>query len=396
MTTDTFSAGARWRSLIAVTSSAMTVGLVIGLAAPLIALVLERRGVDTVLNGFNAAMPAIAIFLAGPLVPRIIARVGAFPTMVTGALLTSAMLALFPVFDSVTAWFVLRFVLGLGGSLHWITSETWINTLATEETRGRAVALYATLWGLGVAIGPQVLRLTGTEGALPFLFGAGLTALATLPLFLARGLAPRLAHEAPGGHLFAHVFRQAPMVLGAAFVCGFAETSAGGLLPLFALRIGFDEGGAVLMLSLAALGGVGLQPVIGWLADRMDRRRLLGANTLVGLACALALPAVAGNPWLLWPILFVLGGSVAAYYTLGLILLGQRFGGAEIAGANTAFIMAYTLGMVIGPTAAGAAMDAWNPHGLLAALAFVFASYYVLCMFAKRPAHHGPAHHGMD
>ena len=57
------SPGARRASLAAIIASTFGVGINLGILTPLVALILERDGVDTTLIGLNAAMPALAILL---------------------------------------------------------------------------------------------------------------------------------------------------------------------------------------------------------------------------------------------------------------------------------------------------------------------------------------------
>jgi len=48
--------------------------------------------------------------------------------------------------------------------------------------------------------------------------------------------------------------------------------------------------------------------------------------------------------------------------------LGEQFPAAELAAANTVFVMVYCAGGVIGPSLGGFAMDHWPQAGLLAIL----------------------------
>jgi predicted MFS family arabinose efflux permease len=89
----------------------------------------------------------------------------------------------------------------------------------------------------------------------------------------------------------------------------------------------------------------------------------------VGVAGAAATPFLIRLPWAIYPMLFVWGGTVFGIYTIGLTLLGQRFQGPELAGANAAYVMLYALGLLAGPPLEGVALDWWNPHGLMAVLA---------------------------
>jgi MFS family permease len=89
------------------------------------------------------------------------------------------------------------------------------------------------------------------------------------------------------------------------------------------------------------------------------------------------LPLISGSTPALYATMVILGGAVAGFYTLGLTLTGEASTtrNADMISLNTVFIMAYTTGMVIGPVAAGAGMDAWPPHGLMIVLTVLFASF---------------------
>lgn len=368
--------GDRWRSLAIVAAAAMAAGFSVGISVPLLALLMEERGWSATVNGLNAAMPAVAILMLGRTIPGLAARLGAVRAMAAGIVIASGLLLLFPLLDHVAAWFLLRFGLGYGIALAWVVSETWINRIATERTRGRMVAIYAILWSGGIALGPQVLNLVGTAGFLPFAAAGGVLALALVPLLFAGRLAPALDGQEELGH--AHLGRLwslASIALTAAFVAGFAELGAFALFPLWAGEMGFDRAGAVGVLSVFSIGGLLMQFPIGWLADRVDRERLLIACGAVAFVGPALLPLLVGTPLLFWPVVFVSGSSVMGFYTLGLTILGQRFPPEELAAGNVVFVAAYMAGGIAGPAFGGLAFDLWTPHGLPALLAAVFLAF---------------------
>ena len=86
---------------------------------------------------------------------------------------------------------------------------------------------------------------------------------------------------------------------------------------------------------------------------------------------------------LIWPLIFVWGGICSGLYTLGLILIGHQFGSKDLAAASTMIAMAYTLGMIMGPAISGAAMDVWNPHGMLISLGSTAMLYLILVYCLK-------------
>jgi MFS family permease len=374
-----FGRAERWRSLIAVIASVFGVGVSFGALVPLIALILERRGVDAAVIGLNSAMFPLAVLLFTPHLPHVAARLGTMPSMLLGLAVTVGAVLLLPVLPQLWAWFALRFIIGAGVALHWLVSETWMNLVATERNRGTIMGVYATVLAGGFALGPVLLQVTGIEGWYPFLFAAAAIAASALPLLLGIGLAPPLsAHR---GRSMWRMLRLAPVAMAAALAGGLTDAAAFVLLPLYGLRVGFEESTAVLLLTVFTAGNLVLQIPIGWLADRVPRRRVLMGCAGVGVVGAALLPATLGSPALLWALLFIWGGTIFAFYTVGLSLLGQSFPAGQFAAANASFIVLYELGSVTGPVIGGAAMDVMGPHGMLvmvggAALGFLLVAAF--------------------
>ena len=371
MSAESLSLSERRLSLAAVIASFAAVGLMWGLTLPLLALILERDGVDTALIGLNAAVASLAILLGGPFMPRIIHAVGLLPSLYIGIATAAGAILLMAVFPGLGPWFLLRFVFGLGVGLYWVGSETWLNTVAREENRGRVMGAYMTALMAGLTGGPLIIAATGIDGILPFLIGAGLMAASAVPLVLARRLAPSIPPTRP--IRLRQVVLLAPTVMAAIAAAGFTDMAIITLYPLYALRSGFGQDAAVVMLTVYFAGSLALQLPIGWLADHLDRRRILMLCAGVGVVGPLMLPFVLHIEVLLWPLLFLWGGAVVGLYTVGLILLGQSFPAAHLARAVAVFIMFYTTGNVIGPVVAGGAMEVAGPSGLLFVLAAVCA-----------------------
>ena len=367
----------RRRALTALLASSLGVGVMFGTTMPLLALLLEQRGTSALLIGLNSATATLAILLCGSFFPLIIRRLGVLNTMYASIAGGVVILLLLAAFDSLAAWFVLRFFLGLCIGLAWITSESWINAVATRANRGKVLGLYVAFLASGFTTGPLIISVVGTEGMTPFLVAAGALLLAGVPLPFARRAIPPAPRREPANILRFLVF--APTVMLAAVISGFSDTTAFALLPLYALRIGFEEQMAVILLSVFLAGNLALQFPLGWLADRVNKRALLVGCTAIGVAGPVLLP-FAIETVLIWPLLLVWGGVVMGIYTVGLCLLAERFPDDQLAAANTAFVMLYSLGSVIGPTLGGSAMDIWDPHGLMVVLAVACAIYLLVAL----------------
>jgi MFS family permease len=350
-------------TLAAVLSSSLGVGLTFGFQPPLIALVLSRAGSSSLAIGAVTSASLIAIIAAGPLYPQVIARLGLRRSVIAGIGCGALILTLMPLMVSVPFWFGLRFLAGCTLGLSWIASEIWLNTVSGADARGTVMGLYGTVFSLGTVAGPALLEFTGTRGWLPFGVGAAGLIVTLLPLAALENTATAPQGFTPLREL-SGVIAAAPLVMLAALVAGLVESADLTLLPLFGLRGGFGERTALLLLAVFMAGNVVLQVPIGLLADRYGRRRLLGVCALASTLGPLLLQPFFATPVLLWPLLFVWGGTLYAFYSQGVAMLGTQFPPALLATANTVFVMVYCLGGVIGPSAGGFALDRWPAHGL--------------------------------
>jgi MFS family permease len=271
----------------------------------------------------------------------------------------TAMLLVLPLYANVYAWFPVRFLLGAGTVILFTACETWVNQIAADASRGRVIGLFGFLWSAGFMAGPQIIRVTGMDGWAPFLTGAALVLFAALPLPLACNLAPVIEGRPAGGLL--RFVRLAPAVLLASPMLGAVDYINDSFLPLYGLYHGLSQASAVTLLAVLQAGVTLSHPPVGWLADRVDRRNLLFGTTAVTLVLSLALPGIIGHPWLLWPVVLVWGVAIGGIWTTAVVLVGERFRGAELAGALSAGGVLYGLGSVGGPTLAGFAVDAWTP-----------------------------------
>ncbi len=365
----------RWSLAVAMVSVAVF-GLSVGQAAPLISLLLETRGIDATLNGLSAATTSVGIVLGPWLAQRGIRLLGISRFLLLCFALDILLFLSMKLFDGLAAWFVLRFLLGLVGSNIFTASEAWINSLAGSVGRGRIVGLYGAMLSAGFGIGPLLLALTGIDGWAPFIANTVIVLVAMIPL---------LAIRDPGGALGTKpttapwtIVARAPVVFLTVLLFGVFEMALMVLLPVWGLRSGLGEKFGAATLSAIYLGAITLQVPIGFLSDRIGRLPVLQLCGAVGLVGALLLATQALPTLWLFALLFVWGGTVSAIYVMALSMAGDRFSGSDLVSANAALISVYGLGSLTGPVLGGVAMDYWNPQGLPAAFAVLFAAFLLM------------------
>lgn len=353
--------GVNIASIAAAIGAISVVGLGLALSIPLLAFELNDRGIPSTWIGINTAVGGVATVIVAPFLPNLVRRVGAGPLLLAAIASAALSLIAFKLTPSFVLWFPLRFIFGAALCVLFVVSEFWINAASPNHRRGFVIGIYGTVLSMGFAGGPAILSLVGTHGWAPYLAGAAFFAIAAIPVMIGASGAPAIEKESSRGVW--SLMRIAPAATLAAFVFGAVETGLINFLPLYGLRRGLEENQAAILLTVAELGNVGLQLPLGLLSDRLDRRRMLLACGVIGVVGALLIPYLPIDGWSMWIVVFLTTGITAGLYTVGLALLGARFDGAALATANAAFVMLYSIGLIVGPTAVGSGMQMLDPDG---------------------------------
>jgi MFS family permease len=261
-------------------------------------------------------------------------------------------------------WFLLRLLNGLAGAMSLIPIETLVNRTAPRGQRSRNFGYYAFTMALGIALGtlvgtqiypfaPRWAFVIGGCGVLP-----GTAALAWLTW-------PELSAE-PRHQRITLALGRNLLSFGSAWSQGFLEGSMMALLPVYLLAIGLSEAPAGWLMSGIIIGVIVFQVPVAWLADRFGRTAVLLSCHAVVMG-VLALSYFGLSLSALAVCLFLAGACSSAFYPLGLAILGERVPGAGLAKANAWFLGINCLGSLVGPVAAGAAMDQFGKQALFAA-----------------------------
>ncbi|MFG1202931.1 MFS transporter [Xanthobacter aminoxidans] len=345
----------------AVIATAMVFGLTYSLTAPLIAFDLAARGLSETVIGANAAMHAVGVLATAVILPRMVALLGPRRLILLAIAVSALALTAFPIMPAIWLWFVLRLFLGMAAEALFVTSETWINALSTENTRARSMAAYTAAMSVGLALGPMILSLVGTEGASPYLLGAGVALVAALFVASPRVVAPHFDEPTISNPL--RFVRLAPLALSATMLNATIETAGLSFLALYAVGLGWAEEHATRLMSVMMIGAILLQLPIGWLGDIMDRRRLVILLAVISAVGAAVWPLALGSAVATCALLFVWGGAFVGIYTIMITLVGSRFKGGDLVGIYAVSGLFWGLGALVGPLGAGFAMQI-HPHGL--------------------------------
>ncbi len=356
------------------------VGVGLSLTITLIAVRLGEQGYSARAIGLNTAAAGFATLFSAGFIPALARGVGVRSLLCSALVLCVVCLAGMTATEDYWAWLAMRAVFGIGLTVLFVLSEYWINAVAPPHRRGSILGFYAASVALGFATGPLILAALGTAGPGGFFVAIALFAAAGVPIILGSSAAPELKARSSVSVLGFMLI--APVATLAGLLHGAIETASMGLLPVYALRSGLSAATGAAFVSLFALGNVAFQFPVGYVADLMERGKLLTLIALVRpLRLRLALGfSVAGGSLAFGALLLVWGGIVGSFYAVALGYLGSRYVGADLAGANAAFVMLYSIGMLAGPPIMGLGMDAFGPRGFFFTIAALLIVYLAIVL----------------
>lgn len=365
------------RAIIAAIATIGAVGVAIGLGTPLVSAMMLQHGISPLIIGYSGTIGGLATIIAAACTAKIAIRFGVIKPILAMLIVGALSFLGFYCFQGLWVWFILRFTLHFAMTIMFILSEFWVNSSAPPHRRGAILAIYAATFGFGFSLGPILFSYVGSNGFLPFGIGCALIICASIPVSLAWKLSPKFKDNEHVSFL-PFVFK-VPTSTMAVLVYGAIQMGAVTLITPFSLAIGYNEAQAGHFLTLLALGNVLLLVPIGMISDKLaDRRYALAGCAIIGLIGTLSVPYIMHYYYVLGAVLFILGGVSAGLYTIGLAQLGTKLKGSDLAAANSAFIFCYGIGMLIGPSIIGQAMETHPLTGFSFAMALFFGLYVIL------------------
>lgn len=352
-------------AIFTITTSIAVIGIVIGLSIPMVALRLNNYGISELYIGIISAAPALGMFLIAPVVQRIVYWCGKRQAMLIATVVSA--ISLLPLLSSLPLWllFPLRLITGLASGVLICLGETWINELSPESRRGRILAIYTTIFTVSQLLGPSFIAYYGVEDKSPLLICTLLHVISVaLFLIMDQKIGDRISATARESNFSIIQFvKVAPGICAGILFFAFFDGTILSMFPIYGMGMGHTEAIAAMMISAILAGDAIMQMPFGWLADHMNREKLYRICGVATLFASCMLPLLITHTYLIWVLLFVLGATAGAIYTIALVQIGQYFSGNDLIIANAAAAMLWGVGNLSGPLLAGVATSI-SPSGL--------------------------------
>ena len=318
-------------------------------------------------------------FICGCLVtPAIMARVGHSRAFAFFTSMGAISALLHPVFESAAVWAMLRIATGATVAGAYTVVESWLQAKATNENRGRVSSVYRVV-DLSASLAAQVM-IAGLEPAsyVSYNIIACFLCLSLMPLTLTKAKAPP-SPTTPRIRVL-KAMRLSPLGAAGVVTVGLSTSSFRMVGPLYGDVNGLVPSQIGLFLAAAVLGGALAQPVMGYLSDKMDRRKLLIVVSVLALAsCAFFVtrPAVQSFPELLTASFFF-GACSFPLYSVSAAHANDYAEADFVVELNASLVLMYGLGAVVSPLLASELIDLYGPAAMFA---YIGAAHAALVIF---------------
>ena len=349
-------------------------------------------GVRGEIEGFSTFEMSIIMsayfagFLGGSrLAPEMIRRVGHVRVFAALGSFISAVLILFPILTDPISWTIGRLVLGFCFSGVYVTAESWLNNAASNENRGQALSLYMVTQTLGIIAAQGLLLTADPSGFVLFVIPSVLVSISFAPILLS--ISPTPAFETTERMTLREVMKVSPLGSVGMFLLGGVFAAQYGMAAVYGAMAGLSLPQISMFVAAFYIGATALQFPLGWLSDRMDRRRLIMFASLIGAIGALIGTVVGGSFPLLILAALLVGGTANPLYSLLMAYTNDFLEHDQMAAASAGMMFINGVGAISGPIIVGVIMETFGPagyFGMICVLLMVLAGYALYRMTQRR------------
>jgi MFS family permease len=335
-------------------------------------------GVRGDIEGFSteAMSVVMAAYFAGfmlgsQFVPPMIRRVGHVRVFAALGSLASAGLILYPALTQWPSWTALRLLLGFCFCGVYIVAESWLNNATSNETRGRALSLYIIAQMVGIVAAQALFAAGNPNDYTLFVAVAVLVSISFTPILLSATPTPPFETAKPLS--FREIYRASPLGCIGVAILGGVFAGLYGMAGVYGAAAGLTGTQIAIFASAISAGGLILQYPLGWLSDRLDRRRMiLVAALAAAVACGAGWAELGGFSGLV-AIAFLVGGMANPVYAILLAYTNDYLAPEDMAAASARLLFINGAGATVGPIMTGWLIGAVGPGGFFAYLGALLA-----------------------
>ena len=243
-------------------------------------------GVRSVIEDFSLLATGILMsayfigyFIGANIVPNLVARVGHVRVFAAFASMASLSILVHAVVVNPLVWSIARFLTGMSMVSIFIVTESWLNDRANNRSRGKLLSVYMFVTFGSIALGALLLNFSSPIKFEPFILISLLLSIALVPILLTKRKAPRFKKISP--MKIKELYKISPMGVVVSFCNGLIHSAIFSLTAVYAIKMGFSIFEISLLIFLITIAGAVFQWPVGFVSDKMDRRKVIVYSSII-------------------------------------------------------------------------------------------------------------------
>ena len=261
-------------------------------------------------------------------------------------------------------WVLLRMLTGFCFAILYVVIESWINDRSSNQNRGVIFSIYVMITLTVQAFGQLMVLLYEPNGIELFAITSILITLAAIPIALSTTPAPEIKQTT--NFNFTKLFKISPAaIIGCLFV-GSVNGSFWSLAPIFMTSLFSDISYTVWFMTSTIIGGALSQWPIGFLSDKIGRRKMIVINAFLGVIVAsIIISSIQSINFIGINLLGAAWGAVSfPMYTLTVAHANDHADPGDYVLVSSGLLLMFGIGAIIGPLLSSILISLTNASGL--------------------------------
>lgn len=292
----------------------------------------------------------VGYFFGSVVVPMWLKQVGYIRVFAALVAVASVAAVAYAMLIEEYVWLAMRVLTGFCFAGIFMICESWLNSQTHNENRAKVLALYVIVIFVGMTVGQLLLNLGDISGYFLFALASVIISLASVPLLLTNRPVPVIEETGSLGIL--QLFRRSPLGAVASFLTNFLNGGIVGMSAIYAKTVGMPTDKIALFVGAAFVGVIVFQFPVGFISDRVDRRKVI--ICLSALSAVVAVMAMqTDDTYGLIGLFGLLGGLSLPLYAVCIAYVNDRLAPEEVLPATSALLKIAGVGNMIAPILIG-------------------------------------------
>jgi predicted MFS family arabinose efflux permease len=244
-----------------------------------------------------------------------------------------------------------------------IIVEGWLNSISSNENRGQIFSFHMIIvWG-GLALGQGLFAVDDPSGVSLFLLASILLSVSLIPILLTEIKAPETDVQESLG--LRALWKASPSGVATIGLSGLASAGFFGVGTIYAVKAGLSVSETALFMTLFIGFGAASQWPLGWLSDKIDRRKviLLCCASVISICIVLASFEFTSTIFLILSAL--VGACTLPLYSLGVAQANDRLEPKQMISASGTIVLVFSVFAALGPLTMSYFLELFEMFGFM-------------------------------